>query len=678
MQRRDRLTGLFLLALLTPLAAQTRVDLRSRQTPLKDQGGRTTCITFSAIAAMEAAYKRAGYGNLDLSEEFTNYMGKMNWLHENFSQIGTVYQRENQVGMYGGGNGSGYLQNFKDWLRVPTENYMAYRPNGYNLPYPYGHRIWSEQFYVNTTNLDPKHLPRVALNAPRYYSIGSYIKINARSIPQIEGALRAGREVVWDFNVKGSTGSTWNYSSTAKTLGAHSMLIVGYDRSSSNPKNHVFICKNSWGRGSSTRGDGYTYIHYDYLRYNGLTAAYVTSVRTPSPWPELAAIGRYNLSFDGHQGFLDIYHIPGSAQYWLNAKNAGVTDRRLGTFRDSKGNMFRVNGKITGNRVEFWFAGSRPNLGYGDTRTSPVLCRRFIYHIVDGVRGELAGYHYDNAGSIPSPAYGGYARRPSTMTGTQGILAPQFSAPSNASMYLGLWKARFDRTDVDLIIQKRDDLAIPSGLRSAYYGLRGEMRERYTGTRRSFVVYVRKSRVNEVRISFKHSTKGSVNLHGYMLNWQRGVFAGPATSGGSSSHAFYAWRSSSAEDPGSVVYLGSGCRGSNGVFSERVSPAPFVGRSTTWTVTGGPAQGSGLFTIGVQRTNFVFPGTACVLRVVPAVTAAVRFDKSGGLRLQATLNSDPRYKGLTFYTQFAGFDPQANAAGFILSRGTQLRVGGYK
>src|SRR5205807_7582533 len=56
------------------------VNLAAYQTPIKSQGRRSTCIVFASIAALEAAYSHAGYGQLDLSEQFLNHMGKMLWL----------------------------------------------------------------------------------------------------------------------------------------------------------------------------------------------------------------------------------------------------------------------------------------------------------------------------------------------------------------------------------------------------------------------------------------------------------------------------------------------------------------------------------------------------------------------------------------------------------------------
>ena len=54
---------LLFLVLPNVAVAQTRVDLRPNQTSIKDQGGeRNTCTAFATIAALEAAYHRAGYG----------------------------------------------------------------------------------------------------------------------------------------------------------------------------------------------------------------------------------------------------------------------------------------------------------------------------------------------------------------------------------------------------------------------------------------------------------------------------------------------------------------------------------------------------------------------------------------------------------------------------------------
>ena len=91
------------------------VNLSAYQTPLRNQGSRGTCITFAALAALEAAYYRAGYGKLDLSEEFLNHFGKMFWLHPKWNEIVAKGEDglESQIGAYGGGSAAEYFRCLK-------------------------------------------------------------------------------------------------------------------------------------------------------------------------------------------------------------------------------------------------------------------------------------------------------------------------------------------------------------------------------------------------------------------------------------------------------------------------------------------------------------------------------------------------------------------------------------
>src|SRR5260221_6169971 len=58
----------------------TEFSLGDDQTSIKDQLERGTCYVYAAVAALEAAYKRAGCGELDLSEEFGNDAIRTLWL----------------------------------------------------------------------------------------------------------------------------------------------------------------------------------------------------------------------------------------------------------------------------------------------------------------------------------------------------------------------------------------------------------------------------------------------------------------------------------------------------------------------------------------------------------------------------------------------------------------------
>src|SRR6516225_5587964 len=130
----------------TALARPSYVDLSPNQTPLKKQGGRTTCIVFASIAALEAAYKRAGFGELDLSEEFLNHFGKMMWLHPKWSEVAAkgADAEETQVGAFAGGNGVNYLERLANGLRVPTEATMPYHPRNFTAAdHPYLENDWN-------------------------------------------------------------------------------------------------------------------------------------------------------------------------------------------------------------------------------------------------------------------------------------------------------------------------------------------------------------------------------------------------------------------------------------------------------------------------------------------------------------------------------------------------------
>jgi hypothetical protein len=127
------------------------------------------------------------------------------------------------------------------------------------------------------------------------------------------------------------------------------------------------------------------------------SAEYLTDVSDPAPWLELAFLGRWNLTYDGHKGILDLYHIPGIG-IWPRPSDP---DRRLGVFYDSAGTAFRVNGTLSGSRIEFWIDGRKPNLAWHE-----LTGRRFVYYL-DPAVNVMAGLHYDGDGR----SYGGYATK---------------------------------------------------------------------------------------------------------------------------------------------------------------------------------------------------------------------------------------------------------------------------
>ena len=78
------------------------------------------------------------------------------------------------------------------------------------------------------------------------------------------------------------------------------------------------------------------------------------------------------------------------------------------------------------------------------------------------------------------------------------------------------------------------------------------------------------------------------------------------------------------------------------------------------------------------RHLFLFPGTSCWLRLKPLITVPARFSSSGLFRQLVRVPNDRSALGAVLYSQIAGFDRYANAAGLTLSNAIYLKVGGYR
>jgi hypothetical protein len=351
-----------------------KVSLWKQQSPLKDQGRRGTCIAHSSVAALEAAYLRAGHEDIDLSEEFTIYATKNFWLEP----VGPArpFATENKPAFLSGGFGSGYVHLLANGLAVPTEADMPYQPQYPEEPKKPTDLAanWFFQYEVGRFNLNPKRFDTAALSKATFYSVKTYQDISAKDTDQIEAALAAGREVVWDFDVPESVtapGATlWDVDpKKMKTVGGHSVLIVGYDRT--DPENPVFLIKNSW------KGKDKVRASYEFVRRFGVDATTITAVAEPRSWEELACLGRWYVEFDGKKGVLDLYHVPGTAKtnftkFQLRGSNGEVmVDRRLGTFflDGDPLKAFRVNGSLHKYGVSLVIDWDTPNLKYDATGT---------------------------------------------------------------------------------------------------------------------------------------------------------------------------------------------------------------------------------------------------------------------------------------------------------------------
>ncbi len=383
------------------IRAANYVDLRANQTPYAHQAGRGTCTYFASIAAMEAAYKKAGYGDRNFSEQFYSIFGKTFGLHYTWSDNINANYRENQYATTQGGGSLEYLK----YLKIPAESVSPYENeedlNGYD---------WANmnQRTCNDFNLNLIRIKLPPLHTvPDYFSVHSCEKITSITESDLERVLRGGLEI--KIGIYG---------------GSHALLLVGFDKT--DPANKKFIIKNSYQPTGTPCTEKLEYLPYSEI--SGMVdAEYITAVKAPEKWEELAVIGRWKLDYDGWKGQLDIYHIPGIQQFVLDRYASGIADRRLGTFYDERGNAFRVNGSIQKINSEsmkliFYIDGTKPNLRWDELRG-----RRFEYIISNPDANFMAGVHTDAL----RKQFGGYAlKAPASYFSSDA-----FSVTGNVSSY---------------------------------------------------------------------------------------------------------------------------------------------------------------------------------------------------------------------------------------------------
>jgi hypothetical protein len=171
------------------VVADNLVDLRGNSTPYRNQaepaerGGSTY---FGSLSALEAAYKKRGYGDLDLAEEFMAIGSKMFGLHPYWSDISTANYRENQ---FAGTQGGGSIAVLAQGLRIPKENIIPY--GQFTISADWDTR---DQKVTNNFNFSVwKRFPQIA-NAT-YYGVSAFEKIPTINAENLERVLSLGYEV---------------------------------------------------------------------------------------------------------------------------------------------------------------------------------------------------------------------------------------------------------------------------------------------------------------------------------------------------------------------------------------------------------------------------------------------------------------------------------------------------
>lgn len=227
------------------------VDHRSRQSSIKDQGSRGTCVSHASMAALESWFNwklptDTSVANQDFAEQHAHHV----------SMLATAGTCEANTG-------------------VTTYKAATYLTDAHVCKE-------AKAPYTSTVPSDTSsHIDTSCTRAARYgfkstqvflgKDYGGEGSCTANSTAYLEGLLDAGNDLVMGVYVAGTDWSDGTAESgvidvqvdstgnPAEATGGHAMLAVGYNHDSK-----YFIFKNSW---KSSRGhSGYFYLSYDYIK----------------------------------------------------------------------------------------------------------------------------------------------------------------------------------------------------------------------------------------------------------------------------------------------------------------------------------------------------------------------------------------------------------------------------
>lgn len=241
------------------------VDHRLNQTPVKDQGIRATCVPFAALAQIEAQIKATEGQEVDLSEQYANWLFmKINGKNQCNDIVVTT---DAVVHLTNHGVCEEPLFPYED--KEVVERHCGAQPSAeakanaqygiedYDILFRFGHSgpSLSNPNYVETI-LSQGHDIVVGLEI-------ALIRPDDNGVYDV--FLDRFRRAV---SVTGTNGLSGNAP-------GHAMLVVGYDKRGPQP---FFIVKNSWG---ADKGDhGYFFLSYEYFSTYAKVGYIITGVRT--------------------------------------------------------------------------------------------------------------------------------------------------------------------------------------------------------------------------------------------------------------------------------------------------------------------------------------------------------------------------------------------------------------
>ncbi len=240
-----------------PAQLPVAVDHRAEQSPVKDQGGRGTCVAHASMGLLESF----PHINDNLSEQYTHY--KFNAFEGKPQELDSGLKTTDSAVYLARNDGRTCLES--EWPYIPDQPTIA-------------------AMVANGT-----YCPPPAAVRDQTYGIGAYKIIEDKGLTgdSIKNTLYLEALIYRGYNVVIGVWASWDDKDNNGILepvldpngqpvgkAGHAMLVVGYDRA-----RQYFIVKNSW---RNTWGhQGYGHFHYNFVR-SCAKYGYVVDAVTPA------------------------------------------------------------------------------------------------------------------------------------------------------------------------------------------------------------------------------------------------------------------------------------------------------------------------------------------------------------------------------------------------------------
>ncbi len=366
-------------------ALPNMIDHRVNQSPVKDQGGRGTCVSHAAMGLLEA-YPHI---NDNLSEQYTHF--KFN-----------VFL--------------GRAHNLDEGLRTTDAAPFLSRNNGYvclENQWPY----LPNQSSINALVAAGTYAPPAAALNNQAFGIGAYKIIgdngltgeSIKNTRYLEALLYQGYNIVFgcyaswdDKDNNGVLDPVLTSGGLPAGTGGHAMLIVGYNRA-----DQYFIVKNSW---HATWGhNGYGYFSYNFMRScakYGFVVDSVVPAAPPNPLPPKLVTAPYSTAKISRATLRAaiVFFKTTSGRFGVAEAYAGdnLTLRNLRVYNSNGSMHLTLNslvirssylcdldtGRETSTGADFWWEGVRPGVHFLVPRNGATAC--VAYNLAALTRAQIS------------------------------------------------------------------------------------------------------------------------------------------------------------------------------------------------------------------------------------------------------------------------------------------------